>query len=141
MGALSLHIRNIWLTIVIFCNLLSRRYCENNSKVRLGKAHDHDNISICMLKICRSTICKPLAIIFEYCVDAGIFSSEWNKGNTVPIHKKVIDKQWKIIVQYRYSLFTEKFLNDKCLIKCSNSLLKASLSRQTSLVLNQLTLE
>ena len=41
-----------------------------------------------MLKICRSTTCKLLAIIFEYCVDARVFPSEWNKGNTVPIHKK-----------------------------------------------------
>ena len=41
-----------------------------------------------MLKICGSAIYEPLAIIFKQCVDTGIFSSEWKKGNIVPIHKK-----------------------------------------------------
>ena len=57
-----------------------------------GKAHDHDNISIRMLKICGSAMYQPLAIIFKQCVDTGIFPSEWKKGNIVPIHKKG-DKQ------------------------------------------------
>ena len=57
-----------------------------------GKAHDHDNISIRMLKICGSAIYKPLPIIFEQCVDTGIFPSEWKKRDIVPIHQKS-DKQ------------------------------------------------
>ena len=74
-----------------------------------GKAHSHDNISIRMLKICGSAIYEPLAIIVKQWVDTGIFPSEWKKGDVVPIH---IPIHWKIIVQYRYSLFVEKFLND-----------------------------
>ena len=31
--------------------------------------------------------------------------------------KKAKNKNWKIIVQYHYSLFLDKFLNGKCLIK------------------------
>ena len=75
----------------------------------LGKAHDYDNISIRMLKIC-SAIYKSLAIIFKECVN-----TEWKKNKIVPIHKihkKATNKHIKIIVQYRYSLFVKKFLND-----------------------------
>ena len=53
-----------------------------------GKAHGHDNISIRMLKMRGSAIYKPLAIIFKQCVDLAILSSEWKKGNIVPIHEK-----------------------------------------------------
>ena len=41
-----------------------------------------------MLKICGSAIFETLAIIFEQCVDTGIFPSEWKKDNIVAIHKK-----------------------------------------------------
>ena len=57
-----------------------------------NKAHGHDNISIRMLKICGSSIYKPLEIIFKQCIETGIFPSEWKKANVVPIHKKG-DKQ------------------------------------------------
>ena len=30
-----------------------------------NKAHGHDNVSICMLKICGDAICKPLEMIFS----------------------------------------------------------------------------
>ena len=56
------------------------------------KVHGNDNIIIRMLKICGSAIYKSLAIIFKQCVDAGIFPSEWKKGNILPIHQKG-DKQ------------------------------------------------
>ena len=51
-----------------------------------GKAHGHNNISRRMLKICGSTIYKPLAIIFKQYADTGVFLSEWKKGNIVAIH-------------------------------------------------------
>ena len=41
-----------------------------------------------MLKICGSSIYKPLEMIFKQCIETGLFPSEWKKGNTVPIHKK-----------------------------------------------------
>ena len=77
-----------------------------------GKVYGHDNISICMLKICGYAIYELFTIIFKQCVDTGIFPSERKKGNIVPIHKKGDKQILKIIVQYRYSLFVEKFLND-----------------------------
>ena len=54
--------------------------------------HGHDNISIRMLKICGPSIYKPLEIIFNQCLETGVFLSEWKKGNIVSIHKKG-DKQ------------------------------------------------
>ena len=57
-----------------------------------NKAHGHDNISIRMLKICGSSIYKPLEMIFKQCTETGFFPSEWKKANIVPIHKKG-DKQ------------------------------------------------
>ena len=57
-----------------------------------NKAYRHDNISICMLKICGDSICVPLEMIFKQALLTGVFPSEWKKGNIVPIHKKG-DKQ------------------------------------------------
>ena len=45
-----------------------------------------------MLKICGSLIYKTLEMIFNQCIETGVFPSEWKDGNIVPIHKKG-DKQ------------------------------------------------
>ena len=45
-----------------------------------------------MLKICGSSIYKPLEMIFKQCIETGFFPAEWKKANIVPIHKKG-DKQ------------------------------------------------
>ena len=52
----------------------------------LYKAHGHDQISIRMLKICGTSICKPLEIILHQYLETGIFP------NVVPVYKKD-DKQ------------------------------------------------
>ena len=57
-----------------------------------NKAHGHDEISIRMLKICGSSVCRPLQIIYKSCLDRGKFPQEWKKANVVPVHKKN-DKQ------------------------------------------------
>ena len=57
-----------------------------------NKAHGHDMINIRMIKLCGSSICKPLEIIFENCLRMGKFLSEWKKANVVPTFKKD-DKQ------------------------------------------------
>ena len=57
-----------------------------------NKVHGRDNSSIFMLKICGSTIYKPLEIIFKEAISTGVFPSEWKKKNIVPIHKNG-DKQ------------------------------------------------
>ena len=53
-----------------------------------NKAHDRDNISIRMLKICGDNVCKPLEMIFSQAVTSGLFPFEWKKGNIVRTHKK-----------------------------------------------------
>ena len=63
-----------------------------------NKAHDHDMISICMLKLCGKSICKPLDLIFQSCMKQGKFPTEWKKANVAPVHKKG-DKQ--ILKNYR----------------------------------------
>ena len=45
-----------------------------------------------MIKICSTSISKPLRLIFNHCIDNGIYPCEWKKANVVPIHKKG-DKQ------------------------------------------------
>ena len=45
-----------------------------------------------MIKICITSICKPLRLIFNHFIDSGIYPCQWKKANVVPIHKKV-DKQ------------------------------------------------
>ena len=57
-----------------------------------NKTHGHENISIHILKICDDTICKPLEIILSQILTNGLSSSEWKKGNIVPVHKKMMNK-------------------------------------------------
>ena len=52
-----------------------------------NKAHDHDKISIRIIKICSKSICKPLQLIFSQCIDTGSFPLEWKKANVAPFHK------------------------------------------------------
>ena len=53
-----------------------------------NKAHGHDNISIIMLKIFISSICKLLEMMLKQCIETGVFSSEWKEAIIVLIHKK-----------------------------------------------------
>ena len=78
-------------------HLSSVNFCQDDiakiiQNLDPNKAHGHDNISIRMLKICGSSIYKPLEMIFKQCIETGVFPSEWKKANIVPIHKKG-DKQ------------------------------------------------
>ena len=57
-----------------------------------NKAHGHDKISIRMINICDKSVCKPLNLIFDQCIDTGSFPLELKKANIVLIHKKG-DKQ------------------------------------------------
>ena len=45
-----------------------------------NKAHVHDMISIRMVKICDGSICKPLKLIFQSCLESGKFPREWKKS-------------------------------------------------------------
>ena len=53
-----------------------------------NKAHGWDGISVKMILICDSSIVAPLKIIFQNCLDKGVFPNIWKMGNIVPVHKK-----------------------------------------------------
>ena len=63
-----------------------------------NKAHGHDEISIRMIKLCATSISKPLSVLFRNCFQNQCFPKEWKKANIVPVHKKN-DKQ--LIKNYR----------------------------------------
>ena len=42
-----------------------------------NKVHGHDNINIRMLKVCGPSIYKPVEIIFNQCIETGVFPSEF----------------------------------------------------------------
>ena len=41
-----------------------------------------------MIKICDSSIAKPLSIIFRNSLNSGIFPDKWKRSNIVPVQKK-----------------------------------------------------
>ena len=45
----------------------------------VNKAHDHDETSIRMLKLCESAITKPLFLIFKNCLNSNTFLDVWKK--------------------------------------------------------------
>ena len=57
-----------------------------------NKAHDHDMISIRLVKLCDASLCKTFELIFKSCLESGKFPLEWKKANVLPVYKKG-DKQ------------------------------------------------
>ena len=53
-----------------------------------NKAHGWDDMSVSMVKICDSSIVRPLCLIYETCLHTSVFSDNWKKANVLPIHKK-----------------------------------------------------
>ena len=51
-----------------------------------NKAHGRDTLSISMIKFCRNSICKPLTIIFNDCLNEGKFAT-----HCFSILRKIID--------------------------------------------------
>ena len=49
-----------------------------------NKAHGHDEISICMIKLCASSITKPLHLIFRNCLETVIPQMEKSQHNSCP---------------------------------------------------------
>ena len=75
-----------------------------------NKAHGHNEISIRMIKLCASSISKPLQILFKNCLENERFPDEWKKTIIVPAYK-IGDKQF--INNYRpiLPLFSTVFSN------------------------------
>ena len=58
------------------------------NQLNINKAHGFDGISVRMIKICGTSISKPLRIIFRKCLETGYFPQSWKQANIIPIHKK-----------------------------------------------------
>ena len=53
-----------------------------------NKSSGWDGLSPRMIKICDSSITKPIKIIFETCIREGIYPDKWKMSNVCHIHKK-----------------------------------------------------
>ena len=53
-----------------------------------NKAHEWDDISIRMIKLCGESIAFPLKLLFQSSLEKSIFPVDWKKRNIVPVHKK-----------------------------------------------------
>ena len=73
-----------------------------------------------MIKICDTSICRPLKLIFQACLESGKFPNEWKKANVVPVHKKGDKQILKTTDQYRYFLLLVRSLKDYCMTGCLN---------------------
>ena len=58
------------------------------NSLNINKAHGYDDLSIRLLKICDTSIVKPLSIILKNYLQSGSFPNNWKKSNVLPIHKK-----------------------------------------------------
>ena len=57
-------------------------------KLNANKAHGCDEISVAMLQLCPNEIAIPLSMIFQKCINTGMFPDSWKYANVQPIHKK-----------------------------------------------------
>ena len=57
--------------------------------LHLSKAHGHDMISTCMLKLCGKSLINHLLIIYKKYLGKGCFPNKWKKENTVPVRNKM----------------------------------------------------
>ena len=52
------------------------------------KAHGDEDISIGMLKLCGTSVIKPLSLLFNIFLRDGVFHNKWKKINVISVHKK-----------------------------------------------------
>ena len=100
------------MSLPIFCKFFSGLHCKIIQNLDPNKVHGHVNISILMLKICGSFIHKPLEMIFEQCIETGVFPSEWKKADIVRFHKKGDKQTLENYGPVPLYLFVEKSLKD-----------------------------
>ena len=53
-----------------------------------NKSSGWDNVSSHMIMICDNSISRPLKLIFENCINTGIYPNKWKMSNVCPIYKK-----------------------------------------------------
>ena len=73
---------------VYHINITINQICDIINKMNSNKAGGYDEISVRMLQLCPSEVASPLQIIFQKCIDTGIFPDSWKYANVQPVHKK-----------------------------------------------------
>ena len=122
------HIKYLTDNCLSFVNFSHDKIAKVIQNLDPNKAHGHDNISIRMVKVCGPSIYKPLEIIFNQCLETGVFPSEWKEGNIVPIHKKgdrpvsLLPICRKILERLMFNETFEFFIENK-LVSSSQSVL------------------
>ena len=86
-----------------------------------NKAHGWDGISAHMIKLCDSSIVEPLCIIFDKCLEAGIYPQSGKKQTLSLFIRKEIDRVRKTIDQYRCCQFLGKSLRRLFLMLCTST--------------------
>ena len=89
-----------------------------------NEAHGYDHISIRSLKICDSSIVRPLSIIFKNRLQTETFPNNWKKSNVVLIHKKVTNNRYRITAQSRCYQYVVKFSKELSWTQCLDFLKK-----------------
>ena len=89
-----------------------------------NKTHGWDDMSVSTVKICDSSIVRPLCLIYETCLHTSVFSDNWKKANVLPIHKKESRQlKKKTTNRYHYYLSVVKSLRKLFLTPCIDILL------------------
>ena len=113
-----------------------------NSKTRIflrlyapfyNKAHGYDDISIGLLKICDSSVVKPLLIIFKIVYKLGLFLATGKSQMLYLSIKMVTSNFCKIITQFRCCQYVVKFLKELFSTQCLNFLNKIVFSVHNNL--------
>ena len=106
-------VTNLVLDNIFFSDFeLQKQISRHIRKLNINKAHGFDWITIRMLKICDTSISKPLCLIFKKCIEMGYFPQPWKWANIIPIHKK----NSKQDIQNHCYQFVVKFLKQLSLI-------------------------
>ena len=84
--------------------LLSHISVSKNQIIRIignfnsNKAYGCDGISVAMLKLCAVEAYIPLQMIFNDCINYGMFPDAWKYAIVQPVHKKITVKL-KVIIE------------------------------------------
>ena len=82
------HIKYLTDNCLSFVNFSHDKIAKVIQNLDPNKAHGQDNISIRMVKVCGPSIYKPLEIVFNQCLETGVFLSEWKKVTSFIFTKK-----------------------------------------------------
>ena len=88
-----------------------------------NKAHGWDDMYVSMVKICDSSIIRPLYLIYGTCLDTCVFRDNWKKVNVLLSIKKESSHLKKTTNRYHYYLYVVKSLRKLFLTPCIDILL------------------